>query len=179
VKILSPSCDGLFYLRKGKNMLKKEPFYNKEEVKKEIESIFTKHKVKQNLTNLEYLTNCLTYFYEFKRKDTRMKIIRDIYEHLRIVSIDYKFREGNHKFNPEIETLFKKIANQIYQTSPDKHSIEYMIREYLKIIDSENHELTKRILHEIYDLLFQVNKMTQLYYNGDGKGRVIYLHRLH
>jgi hypothetical protein len=157
-------------------MKKTQPYYEHAEVAKEIEAVFAKRKLAKNLTDKERLIAQLTYFYEFIRKDTRLKIIRDLYDYLNELSFKYKFSENHYRTNDEIEPLFRRIANQLYKTSPDQHSIEFMIREYIKIIESENKELSQRILSEIYNLTFQVNKMTHLYYNGDGKGRVVYVH---
>lgn len=152
------------------------PYFDQDEVNKEIAAVFKKFKL-NNSDQKEYLINSLTYFYQFIRKDTRIKIIRDLYDYLRVLSSKYNFQEERYKVNKDIEPLFIKISNQIYNTSPNKTWIEYMVREYLKIVESDNLELNKIILNEIYTLLFQINKMTQLYYNGDGKGSVVYVHR--
>jgi hypothetical protein len=50
-----------------------------------------------------------------------------------------------------------------------------MIHQYLDLIVPNNVDLSRRIIFEIDQLMTQVNKFTQLYYNGDGRGSIVYI----
>ena len=142
---------------------------------KEIEAVKAKFKY-VGKTDKELIIFYLEYFYEFILKSTRMAIIAEIYDYLKTESVNYGYYQENFQDNPDIEKLFVKIANQIYETSKDKHSITNLIATYITILTQTNIPLTHRFIKEIYDLMAQVNRMIQLYYSGDGNGRVMYIH---
>lgn len=140
----------------------------------EIERIKKKAKINQNTSNEEVLSFYFKYFYHFILKEARMIVINDIYERLKILKKDLGY--STIKDTPSnIEAIFRQIANLIHRTAPDKSNSFFMMDQYLKLLVPGNDELNQRLIKEIESIMFLVNKFTQLYYQGDGRGSISYV----
>jgi hypothetical protein len=142
---------------------------------KEINLVKKKNKLSIKVTNQELLIFYFNNFYKFIGKETRIEVINRVYDLLRLVAKEYMIDMTNNDKDYEIEATFVKIAQLIYRTSPIKQNIFYMLNQYIQLFVKGNNALNKRIMNEIEELMFNVNKFTQLYYKGDGRGQIIYI----
>jgi hypothetical protein len=149
--------------------------YNTVETRSEILDVKFKRKITEELEGKDLIKFYVKHFYMFLRKETRMFIILEIQDYIKLRAGHYKFNLEDYTAKPDVEAEFKKIANTINRSLPNPSSMFSMILEYLDLIVPNNVELSRRIIFEIDKLMFQVTKFTQLYYNGDGRGSIIYI----
>jgi hypothetical protein len=149
--------------------------YDTKETRDEINKVKQKREIIDDLYGKDLIKFYLRYYYLFIRKETRLFIILKIQEYLKSLETLYKFKIETYKTNSEIEEQFRVVSNTIFRTSPDPANIFRMMLQYMDLIVPNNIELSRRIIYEIDALMFQVNKFTQLYYNGDGKGSISYI----
>jgi hypothetical protein len=145
----------------------------------EIGDEISKLKEKEDLSYFTYTPGLLGFyfrnFYRFKLKATRLYVINHIYNLLEEIGENSGFDYKKFLAKKDVEQHFRDISNTIYRVSPEPNNIFYMMNQYLFLLDDCYEDLKKRILQEIETLNDQVSKLTQLYYQGDGKGRIVYI----
>jgi len=149
--------------------------FNTAETRAEIEEVKVKRKITEELEGKDLIKFYVKHFYLFIRKETRMFIIQEIFNYIKLRVGHYKFNLNGYVAKLEVETEFRKISNTVNLSTSDPSSIFAMIHQYLDLIVPNNVDLSRRIIFEIDQLMTQVNKFTQLYYNGDGRGSIVYI----
>ena len=155
--------------------MKKSEVAKLELIKAEYQKIRNNAKLSVNPTSKELLSFYFNNFYKFILKETRIFVIREIYHNLELIKKEYDFDLNKHVLDRPTRHTFEKIANLIYRTAPDPSDAFYMMDQYLKLLVHYNDKLNNRILKEIVEIMFLVNKFTQLYYQGNGKGKITYV----
>jgi hypothetical protein len=142
----------------------------------EILNLKQKSNFKKEASKGELLSFYCASFYQIMSKEARLFAIKDIYEIIKYFKKEHNYQESNNTAK-NIETTFREIANTLYRTAPNPSNIFFMIDEYSKLLVSGNDDLNHRLIKEIEALMFLVNKFTQLYYQGNGKGQIIYINQ--
>ena len=155
--------------------MKKSEASKIELIKAEYEKIRNKAKLKTNPSPKELLSFYFNNFYKFILKETRIFVIREIYHNLELIKKEYDFDLNKHVLDRPTRHTFEKIANLINRTAPDPSDVFYMMDQYLKLLVYYNDKLNNRILKEIDEIMILVNKFTQLYYQGNGRGKITYI----